>query len=71
MLMARGGRISSVPDRKARSLDPRRVEASRVGELTRAGEEQIARDGSAKKSADFSFYANLRYVGRNTPFPFR
>jgi N-methylhydantoinase A len=39
------------------------------GELTQAGEDRIARDGIAKKTADFTFYANLRYVGQEHTIP--
>jgi N-methylhydantoinase A len=49
------------------------LEASDVervfGELKRAGEEQIARDGIAPGAAEFIFYANLRYVGQEHTIP--
>jgi len=38
-------------------------------ELTKAGEEQIARDAIAKSAADFAFYAHLRYVGQEHTIP--
>jgi N-methylhydantoinase A len=53
---------------KLGSLDALPVEAV-FGELTRAGEDQIARDGIAKNTADFAFYANLRYVGQEHTIP--
>jgi N-methylhydantoinase A len=53
---------------KLGSLDVLPVEAV-FGELTRAGEDRIARDGIAKTTADFVFYANLRYVGQEHTIP--
>jgi N-methylhydantoinase A len=50
------------------SHDALAVEAV-FGELTRVGEDQIARDGIAKRAADFVFYANLRYVGQEHTIP--
>ncbi|HXJ00644.1 MAG TPA: hydantoinase/oxoprolinase family protein [Micropepsaceae bacterium] len=39
------------------------------GELTKVGEDRIARDGIAKAAATFAFYANLRYVGQEHTIP--
>jgi N-methylhydantoinase A len=50
------------------ALDAGAVEAV-FGELTRAGEEQIAREGIARGAADFAFFANLRYVGQEHTIP--
>jgi N-methylhydantoinase A len=50
------------------ALQPRTVEAV-FGELAKAGEDQIARDGIARSAADFAFYANLRYVGQEHTIP--
>jgi N-methylhydantoinase A len=38
-------------------------------ELTKVGKEQIARDDIPLKSADFAFFANLRYVGQEHTIP--
>ncbi|HEY4263783.1 MAG TPA: hydantoinase/oxoprolinase family protein, partial [Micropepsaceae bacterium] len=50
------------------TLSPPEVERV-FGELTAAGEERIARDSIAKAAADFTFYANLRYVGQEHTIP--
>jgi N-methylhydantoinase A len=49
-------------------LAPSDVEAV-FAELTRVGEERIARDGIARDAADFVFFANLRYVGQEHTIP--
>jgi N-methylhydantoinase A len=38
-------------------------------DLTKVGKEQIARDDIPAKSADFAFFANLRYVGQEHTIP--
>jgi N-methylhydantoinase A len=45
------------------SLDARQVEAVFV-ELAEAGKAQVARDGIDARTADFSYLADLRYVGQ-------
>jgi N-methylhydantoinase A len=50
------------------SLKPEAAEGV-FAELTEAGESQIARDGIAKASAGFSFFAHLRYVGQEHTIP--
>jgi N-methylhydantoinase A len=45
------------------ALDRRQVEAV-FAELAEAGRAQITRDGIAPESADFSYFADLRYVGQ-------
>src|SRR5258707_14976489 len=50
------------------SLSAAAVEAV-FGELTQAGEYQVAGDGITKGAADFAFYANLRYVGQEHTIP--
>src|SRR6185312_313677 len=45
------------------SLDAGRVEAV-FDELAEAGKAQVARDGIDPKAADFSYLADLRYVGQ-------
>ena len=45
------------------SLDARQVEAA-FSELTTAGHDQLIRDGIPFKAADFSYLADLRYVGQ-------
>jgi N-methylhydantoinase A len=39
------------------------------GELTAAGDEQIAREGIARKDATFNFFADLRYAGQEHAIP--
>jgi N-methylhydantoinase A len=45
------------------ALDAKRVEAV-FRELAEAGKAQVARDGIAAETADFSYLADLRYVGQ-------
>jgi N-methylhydantoinase A len=50
------------------TLQPPIVETV-FSELTRAGEAQLDRDRISRNAADFSFYANLRYVGQEHTIP--
>jgi N-methylhydantoinase A len=50
------------------ALASRNVEAV-FDELTKLGEDRIARDGIARSAADFAFFANLRYVGQEHTIP--
>ena len=45
------------------SLQPSRVDAV-FADLAAAGRRQLARDGIAEATADFAFFADLRYVGQ-------
>jgi N-methylhydantoinase A len=50
------------------SLNPAVVETV-FGDLRRAGEAQLARDHIPRNTAEFSFHANLRYVGQEHTIP--
>jgi len=50
------------------SLRPQRVEAV-FADLAGAGADQIARDKIPAKSAEFAYYADLRYVGQEHTIP--
>jgi N-methylhydantoinase A len=50
------------------SLDRNTVIAV-FGELTAAGDEQIAREGIARRDANFNFFADLRYAGQEHAIP--
>jgi N-methylhydantoinase A len=50
------------------ALDTGQVEAA-FSELSSAGHDQLIRDGIPFKAADFSYYADLRYVGQEHTIP--
>jgi N-methylhydantoinase A len=50
------------------ALDTTQVEAA-FSELTTAGHDQLIRDGIPFKAADFSYFADLRYVGQEHTIP--
>jgi N-methylhydantoinase A len=50
------------------SLQPQQVEAV-FADLEREGAQQIARDKIAAKNAEFTYYADLRYVGQEHTIP--
>jgi N-methylhydantoinase A len=50
------------------SLQPQQVETV-FADLASAGADQIARDKIAAQSAQFAYYADLRYVGQEHPIP--
>src|SRR5438874_2891354 len=50
------------------ALNPAAVETV-FRELAGAGEEQLAREGIARSDAQFSFFADLRYLGQEHAIP--